>query len=47
MKRIKKRYVGIIILFILGIFLYSPDIPLKELKRHMLINFQNLLKLKE
>ena len=45
MKRIKKRYVGIIMLFILGIFLYSPDIPLNELKKTYTNQFSKFIEI--
>ena len=45
MKHIKKRYVGIIILFILAIFLYSPDIPLNELKKTYANQFSKFIEI--
>jgi pimeloyl-ACP methyl ester carboxylesterase len=45
MKHIKKRYVGIIMLFILGIFLYSPDIPLDELKKTYTNQFSKFIEI--
>ena len=45
MKHIKKRYVGIIMLFILGIFLYSPDIPLNELKKTYANQFSKFIEI--
>jgi hypothetical protein len=47
MKHIKKRYVGIIMLFILGIFLYSPDIPLNELKKTYTNQFSKFIEIEE
>ena len=46
MKHIKKRYVEIIMLFILGIFLYSPDIPLNELKKTYANQFSKFIGLR-
>ena len=45
MKHIKKRYVGVVMLFILGILLYSPDIPLNELKNTYANQFSKFIEI--